>query len=54
MPIKVRQGGVWVDVAGEKGNKGVKGAKGIKGNKGNKGNKGIKGCLLYTSPSPRD
>ena len=24
MPIKVRQGGAWVDVAGEKGNKGVK------------------------------
>ena len=43
MPIKVRQGGAWVDVAGDKG---LKGQKGDKGEKGQKGDKGLKGDVL--------
>ena len=39
---------------GEKGDKGDKGDKGAKGDKGLQGLPGLDGCLLYTSPSPRD
>ena len=48
---------------GEPGSKGQKGEVGLTGSTGQKGEKGIKGdveaqgnkgCLLYTSPSPRD
>ena len=45
---------------GDRGNKGPTGPpgspgdKGIQGIKGDRGDKGDKGCLLYTSPSPRD
>ena len=39
---------------GSKGQKGDVGLTGSVGDKGQKGEKGQKGCLLYTSPSPRD
>ena len=42
---------------GQKGEVGLTGSTGDKGQKGDKGDveaQGNKGCLLYTSPSPRD
>ena len=39
---------------GVKGDTGAIGPQGVKGDTGPKGDAGVKGCLLYTSPSPRD
>ena len=39
---------------GSQGTNGNSGSYGVKGNQGNYGIRGSYGCLLYTSPSPRD
>ena len=39
---------------GVPGPQGSQGREGPKGQIGDKGSQGVQGCLLYTSPSPRD
>ena len=50
--IQYAQGGS--TAKGQKGEVGATGSGGSTGDKGQKGEVGDKGCLLYTSPSPRD